>query len=672
MPRSRLRGLPRYCLPVCLALALAFPALAQVQSVTVSKGYNYDQVSATSVRLGAEHNNFSFNADVDGNNIGGIATPRITGPINVAAVGTFHNNGNLFYSTGDRGWRYGSNGTDFGTSSISLLNTAFPNGTYTMTVNGAAIALQLTGDAYPNPPILTLTGGAWANGKYVLDPAQPLGIRTNAFLGYNSNVDGLICIAVEGTIVIPFQEVAPYGCAWTNARQSASTTPGSNTLATTIPANTFVAGREYFLFTIFHSIVDRKPNAAVPGSDNVAYYQIATKVMIKTETPVFPMTVTGGIGPVTSTVTANIQYRPQDLGTTQSVYTFAVAPATAVQASSTKEAPLQIGWARDTEGLKETAVACVLCQLNASGQLQAVSAAAMRAYVTGVLGAQGQSVAILSGVPSINIGGAAFYVGYGTSATTMLATGVNRRAIAAPGSLVCDPGAPQAGWWWNTAEGGRGYSIEAQGRNIFYAAFLYDESGRSKWYVATGPTSIDGALYTGDLLEARGGQTLTGAYRAPSISTVGPFTLIFNNLASGTMSWPGGNVPIERFNIVANGVNVTPVEGQPESGWWWNPAESGRGFFIEWQGNTFDLAGYMYDDQGNPVWYLAVYSTTDITRAAGSWWTYANGQTLTGAYRPATQTSNNFAPVAIRFTSATTAVLTLPDGRTTNLQRQRY
>jgi hypothetical protein len=131
-------------------------------------------------------------------------------------------------------------------------------------------------------------------------------------------------------------------------------------------------------------------------------------------------------------------------------------------------------------------------------------------------------------------------------------------------------------------------------------------------------------------------------------------------------------VPIERFNIVANGVNVAPVAGQPESGWWWNPQESGRGFFIEWQGNTFDLAGYMYDDLGNPVWYLAVYSTADITRAAGSWWTYANGQTLTGTYKPATQTSNNFAPVAIRFTSATTAVLTLPDGRTTNLQRQRY
>ena len=538
-------------------------------------------------------------------------------------------------------------------------------------VNGATVALNLTGDAYPNPPMLAFSGGAWNNGKYVLDPAQPLGIRTNAFTGYGTHVDDLICLVVQGTVTITF-DIAPFGCAWTNARQFASQVPGSNSVGLIIPPNTFATGQEYAVLAIFQAIVDRKPNAQLPGSQNVAYYHLNTKAIVKTEAPVFSMGVSGSIGAQTASIAANIQHRPQDVGTSGSIYAFAVAPVTAVRAAATKEPPLQIGWARDETTRKETAVACVLCQLNSSGQLQSVTASAMRAYVTGVLGAQGQSVAILDNVPTINIGGATFYVGYGTSATTMVASGVNRRVVTAPGSLVCDPGAPEAGWWWNPAEGGRGFSIEAQGRNIFYAAFLYDETGRSKWYVATGSTSIDGALFAGDLLEARGGQTLTGAYRAPTISTVGPLTLAFNNLSTGLMSWPGGNVPVERFNIVADGVNVAPVAGQPENGWWWNPAESGRGFFIEWQGNTFDLAGYMYDDQGNPVWYLAVYATTDITQAAGNWWTYANGQTLTGIYKPATQTSNNFAPVAIRFTSSTTAVLTLPDGRTTNLQRQRY
>ena len=69
---------------------------------------------------------------------------------------------------------------------------------------------------------------------------------------------------------------------------------------------------------------------------------------------------------------------------------------------------------------------------------------------------------------------------------------------------------------------------------------------------------------------------------------------------------------------------------------------------------------------------LEVFPTPDIQRFAGNWWLYANGQSLTGACRPATRINDNVAPVAIQFTSATTATMTLPNGRTTALQRQRY
>ena len=110
----------------------------------------------------------------------------------------------------------------------------------------------------------------------------------------------------------------------------------------------------------------------------------------------------------------------------------------------------------------------------------------------------------------------------------------------------------------------------------------------------------------------------------------------------------------------------------PESGWWWNPDESGRGFFIEWQKGYADIAGYMYDDAGNPVWYIAVYQTPNARAFGGNWWSYGNGQTMGGAYRPATQLSNTVAPLTITFTSATTAVMTLPNNRTTSLQRQRF
>jgi hypothetical protein len=98
--------------------------------------------------------------------------------------------------------------------------------------------------------------------------------------------------------------------------------------------------------------------------------------------------------------------------------------------------------------------------------------------------------------------------------------------VTVPGSIACDPAAPQTGWWWNTAEGGRGYSIEVAGRHVFFASYLYDVSGRATWLVASGNTSLDGSLYTGNLEAYAQGQTLGGAYRGPSPATnAGAITL---------------------------------------------------------------------------------------------------------------------------------------------------
>jgi hypothetical protein len=384
--------------------------------------------------------------------------------------------------------------------------------------------------------------------------------------------------------------------------------------------------------------------------------------------PVFPMTVQASFD-TTANVSAQMQFRPQDVGTAGSVFVFAVAPATLVTSGLKKVAH----FGHMAKGSKEDPVQCVLAQLSSTGQLTGVSASTMQAYVTGVLSSAGQAVTIMSGVLTANVAGATFYVGYGTSAQSMLDNGLNRSAATAPGSLQCKPEPPQKGWWWNTAEGGRGYSVEVRGHNIFFAAFHYDVSGRSTWHVATGPTSLDGSLYTGELLAAAGGQTLGGAYPGfPSISTVGPLTLAFANATQGTMIWPGGTVAIERFNIVPNGLQAQPKANQPESGWWWNPEESGRGFFLEWQDGWVDIAGYMYDEEGNPVWYLGVYETPEIRAISGNWWRYGNGQTMGGQYKPATRLSDNVAPVTVTFSGPETAIMTLPNGRTTRLQRHRF
>lgn len=665
---------------------LAAPVLAQVTAVSVKKNWEYIQTGPTTVVANPTSNAYGFGADVDGVNIGGIAPPTVSGPINAAALGPFHNGGVLVYRAGDSGWRYGVNADDFGTSTIADLDAKFGGGTYTFTVNGATFGLTLTGYLFPTPPTMTLTGGAWSNGRYVIDPSQPLTITTSAFTGYGTHADDLICMAlIGGAFKLPFTEVAPFGCGFAPVHQFASSNP-SNTASFTIPANTLQSGQEYTVFGAFITFVDKKTHPSLPGATLTAGYEVSTALTVKAESTVFPMTVTGTTGPPTANLNATFSLRPQDQATPQNVYKFAVAPQTMTlpvlkTGRIDDEEPLVLGYAKSPAGGRygqksakaDTSIPCVLAQLNGAGQLQAVSASSLQAFVTNVLGSASQAVSIVNGVATATIGGATFYLSYGTSPQSMLAQGNNRAVATIPGQVECRPSPPANGWWWNKTQGGRGYSIETQGNRIFYAAYLYDDTGHSQWYAANGSTSIDGSYFTGDLTRYTGGQTLGGAFKAPAAApSAGAITLAFTEPSKGTMVWPGGSVALERFGFTPAGLDVPARSGQPEVGWWWNPQEGGRGFFIEYQGDSAAIAGYMYEDSGSAVWYYTLLQAPSVTSYTGSWTQYANGQTLTGAFKAPTLVNGNVAPVSIQFTSPTTATMTLPNGRTTQLVRFRF
>jgi len=69
-----------------------------------------------------------------------------------------------------------------------------------------------------------------------------------------------------------------------------------------------------------------------------------------------------------------------------------------------------------------------------------------------------------------------------------------------------------------------------------------------------------------------------------------------------------------------------------QTGWWWNPDESGRGFFIEQQGDILFLAGYLYADDGSATWFIASGPMTSPTLFSGDILTFSGGQTLDGSY----------------------------------------
>lgn len=209
---------------------------------------------------------------------------------------------------------------------------------------------------------------------------------------------------------------------------------------------------------------------------------------------------------------------------------------------------------------------------------------------------------------------------------------------------------PDVGWWWNPNESGRGFFIESQGGIFYLAGYFYAADGRALWLVAGGPSG-DSYHYQGRLLQYGGGQTLFGAYVPPAAPVdAGAISVDFSDDTHGTLTWPGGVVPLER-EIFGTG----PATYQPESGWWWNSAESGSGYSIEVQGNNLFFVGFMYDSAGNPVWYYSAGAMSTPTTYTGTLLQFANGQTLTGPYHP---------PGAPTTTGSLTLAFTAPDAAT--------
>ena len=80
---------------------------------------------------------------------------------------------------------------------------------------------------------------------------------------------------------------------------------------------------------------------------------------------------------------------------------------------------------------------------------------------------------------------------------------------------------------------------------------MYDAAGNATWYVAQNAAPIANARsFEATWLQLANGQTLTGAYRAPSAPTsVGPVTIQFQGADTGILTLPSGPLPVTRFRF---------------------------------------------------------------------------------------------------------------------------
>ena len=103
------------------------------------------------------------------------------------------------------------------------------------------------------------------------------------------------------------------------------------------------------------------------------------------------------------------------------------------------------------------------------------------------------------------------------------------------------------------------------------------------------------------------------------------------------------------------------ASAEPQSGWWWNPNENGRGFFIEARNGLIYLAGYFYDSDGRATWLTSGGPLSDPYFYQGTLQSYRSGQTVFGPYRPP-ESAVDVGPVTLKFIDDSRGTITWPGG----------
>lgn len=197
------------------------------------------------------------------------------------------------------------------------------------------------------------------------------------------------------------------------------------------------------------------------------------------------------------------------------------------------------------------------------------------------------------------------------------------------------------GSYWNPVEPGTGFFFEAQGSLGIATFYLFETNGRPVWYSALGSFADAGGgryRFSGTLLRYSGGQTARSTVPKTPVSTVvGAATIVFDG-DRAEVALPGRSFIAEKFYRTGQGTPASSI--QPETGIYWNPAESGRGFTMEVNANYLTVAVFHYDSDGQPIWHLVGTELREglASSVFGDFRIFSGGQALTGPYKAPTST----------------------------------
>ena len=375
----------------------------------------------------------------------------------------------------------------------------------------------------------------------------------------------------------------------------------------------------------------------------------------------FAMTVRGSVAGSAATVTADVQFRPQDNG--KRIFVFAHGPRSILK--GTRVAPLRPNDGPETCGVGQITPG--------ASTLHEVTSATNLASVTNAVASANNAVTILDGVSTAQLGGATFCVAAANSGTEALATGNNRCAVTIPGSAACLPpdevavaaNAPAAlsGVWWNKDESGWGINFTQRKNVVFAAWYTYDSAGAAKWYVAPNcPLSGGSGPNTGgcsSTLYEVTNPTFFGAFNPAASPPVvaGSMQLSFQTTDAAVLTYTVGAqtrvVSIIR-QVFATGTTPPIVD---YTDLWWNTAESGWGLAVTQQYMVMFLAWYIYDTSGKPVWYVSTCAVTSAQNGCTGPLFRTTGPPLGPTFNPALVHAAAVGTASLLFSNANNGTL---------------
>ena len=170
---------------------------------------------------------------------------------------------------------------------------------------------------------------------------------------------------------------------------------------------------------------------------------------------------------------------------------------------------------------------------------------------------------------------------------------------------------PANGWWYNPMEPGTFYALEAENGSVRLASLTYSAQGDPQWSMAR-CVQIAPGTYVGAEEQYFGGRALNQAPTPPTGIVDGPaLKLVFASATTATLQIGAQDILIQRYQFSDQW--ALPMLNTPRTGWWDQPSQSGRGYFLEVQGNTLFVAGLIYNSSGQPSWF----SSTGRVDSAG-------------------------------------------------------